>query len=162
MSEVSIYVAIISASAGIVGAAVPLITSVIKEGHQADRGRRERQADALRQACLAILSAASDLRTLVANAARYQGDEMEDLLAKIRTSADAVQLQAVNAALLAPSTLGEPAQQLAEAAAQLADAATVHTDTGLKAMPSPPDLTEYDKCTKAFRKQAVTKIAKES
>ena len=162
MSDVSIYVAVISAGAAIAGAAVPQIASVVKEGRQADRDRRERQTDALRQACLAIWGAAGELRTLVANAARYQGDEMEDRLAKIRSSAEAVQLQAVNAALLAPHTLAGPAQQLAEAAAYLADEAAAHTDVRVKAMSSPPAFTGFDQYAEEFRKQAVAKVALES
>jgi hypothetical protein len=161
MSDVSIYVAVISACAGIAGAAVPQIASVVKDGRQAERDRKERRTDALRQDCAAILGAAGELRTLVANAARYQGDEMEDLLAKIRSSAEAVQLQ-TDKALLAPETLGGHAQQLAEAAARLAEEAVAHTDIRVKAMPSPPTFTEFDQCTKAFRKQAKVEIAGES
>jgi hypothetical protein len=94
--DVSIYVALITAGAGVAGAAVPQIAAVARDVRLAERDRRERRADTLRQACLKLLRAAGDLRTQVANAALYRGGEMGAQLAKITSSSATVQLHAAS------------------------------------------------------------------
>ena len=105
MPEVSLYVAAITAGAGLVGAGASLIPVYLRDIRQARQDCRDRHADARRQACLDLLRAAEDLRTTVANAADYHGEEMSARLAQIRTFAAAVRINAANLELLAPGTV---------------------------------------------------------
>ena len=103
MPEVSLYVALITAAAGIVGAAAAQIPGVVRDIRLADQERRERTADNRVQACIDLLSAAGDLLTQVMNASQYHGEKMGELLAEIRESAVAVELQAARVELVMPS-----------------------------------------------------------
>ncbi len=155
MPDVSIYVAVITAGAGVAGAGIPHFAIVARDVRLAERDRRERRAAAKRQACLDLLRSAGELRMQVANAAQYHGDEMGTRLADVRKSAAAAQLHAVNVALLAPRKLGEPAQRLAAAASRLATAAADGTDMRVQEMIRLPDFTELDENFTAFRQIAV-------
>ena len=151
MPDVSLYVAAITAAAGIGGAAIPAIAVLIRDVRQAERDRNERQAEARRQACLDLLRAAGELRTRVANASDYHGTEMGARLAAIRESEAAVQLHAVRVAVLTPGQLTKPAAQLAEAASRLIAATEHDTDVDHGVMPGTPDFTELDERITAFR-----------
>jgi hypothetical protein len=52
MADVSIYVALISAAAGVGGATIAQLTTALRESREAKRDRQERQAEATRQACI--------------------------------------------------------------------------------------------------------------
>jgi hypothetical protein len=158
MPEVSLYVAVITAAAGVIGAAVPQVTVLMRDSRQAERDRRERVADTRRQACIDLLGAAGDLRTAVANAADYHGAEMTARLAEIRTLAAAVQIHAANVELLAPVPLGDPAAELARAAEKFAVQAGENTNLELEQMVSAPDPSELGAATDAFRAQAVADV----
>jgi hypothetical protein len=158
--EVSIYVAAITAAAGVLGAAIPQVPVLIRDVRQAAQDRRERHADTRRQACLDLLSAAGDLQTDVANAGQYHGEEMRDKLAEIRKSAAAVKLHAASIELLAPQTLAATADRLAKEAAKFAALAVANTDLTLNQMIEVPDPGELDNATEAFREQAVAEASK--
>lgn len=154
MSDVPLYVAAVTAAAGVGGAAIPAITVLLRDVRQAERDRRERAAGTKRQACLDLLHAAGELRARVANTIQYSGDQLAAGMAEIRDAEAAVHLQAANVALLAPQTLAEPADQVARAASHLA--ATAVEDTGKRAtMIRPPDFTGLDVTVTAFRESAV-------
>jgi hypothetical protein len=155
MPNVSLYVAMVTAAAGVGGAAIPAIAVIMRDVRQAERDRRERNAEAKRQACLDLLRAAGELRTRVANAGEYHGLEMGARLADIRECDAAVQLSAVSVQLLAPGKLTAPAEQLALAASQLATAAADNTDFGIGAMVSKPDMARLAESMGAFRWIAV-------
>jgi hypothetical protein len=142
--DVSIYVALITAGAGAIGAAIPQVATVVRDVRQAERDRHERRADTRRQACLDLLHAASDLRAQVANAAQYHGGEMGARLAEIRNCAGAVQVHAVSVGLLAPEAPAGPAERVAVAANGLAANAADNTDMNLNQMVTSPDFTEFD------------------
>src|SRR5712692_10538692 len=74
--DVSLYVAAITAGAAVLGAGVSLIPVYLRDVRQDAQDRRERHAETRRQACLDLLGAAEDLRTSVANAVDYHGEEM--------------------------------------------------------------------------------------
>jgi hypothetical protein len=99
MPDVSIYVAIITAAAGVLGATIPQVAMYRRDTRQAEWDRRDRRAETKRQACLDLLRAAGQLRTRVADAAQYHGDEMRGKLAAVRKSAAAVELLIVTAIL---------------------------------------------------------------
>jgi hypothetical protein len=155
VTDVSIYVALITGGAGAIGAAMPQLATMARDSRQAGRDRHERGVNARRQACVELLRAASDLRTRVANAAMYHGDEMPARLADIRSCAAAVQVQAASVGFLARETLAEPAERLASAAADLAAAAVQSTDMSLNQMPSRPDFTAFDQSVDTFRSTAI-------
>jgi hypothetical protein len=155
MPEVSLYVAVITAAAGVVGAAIPQVTIVLRDVRQAERDRRDRSADALRQACLSLLGSAGSLRTQVMDAVEYRGARMGDLLTEIRRCAAEVQLHAASVELLAPKTLAEPADQLAKAAERFAVAAVTGTDPTGRQIVRPPVAAELAQAMDFFRKQAV-------
>jgi hypothetical protein len=154
VTDVSIYVALITGATGAIGAATPQIATAFRDGRQAKLDRKERGVDARRQACIDLFRAASDLRTRVANAAMYFGDEMPTRLSDIRACAAAVQVQAASVGFLAGDTLGPSAQRLASAANELATAAIQGTDMNLKQMPSSPDFTAFDQSVEEFRLRA--------
>jgi hypothetical protein len=151
MPDVSIYVALIAAAAGVSGAAVPNI----RDSREAKRVRRERDAAARRQACLDLLRAAGELRTRVANAADYHGDQMGARLAEIRECDAATQLHAMSVALLASGKLTEPTARLASAATRLVTVTARNTDLKAGEMLIKPDFTELDEKITAFRQVVV-------
>jgi hypothetical protein len=157
--DVSIFVALITAGAGAIGAAIPQVATVVRDVRKAERDRRDQRAQTRRQACLDLMGAASDLRTQVANAALYHGDEMGARLTEISTRADAVQLHALNVGLLAPDTLAAAADRLTIAARDLAAAAARNTDMSLKQMVVSPDSAEFDQSVEAFRLEARAEAA---
>jgi ParB-like chromosome segregation protein Spo0J len=155
MTDVPIYVAVITAAAGVGGAALPSVATIIRDVKQAGRDRHDRQAETKRQACLDLLGAASELRARVANTADYHGDEIGDRLAQIRESEAAIHLHAAAVALLAPENLAEPADLVARAATRLVMAAEEKVDPNAKQMVTKPDFKEFDKSVEAFRDKAV-------
>jgi hypothetical protein len=159
MPDVPLYVAAITAAAGVAGAAIPAITILIRDVRQAERDRRERSVEAGRQACLDLLRAASEVRTRVANAADYHGNEMGARLAEIRECDAATQLHAVSVALLAPEKLTEPAALLADAAGGLVAVAEQNTNIDRGVMVPRPGFTELDEELKAFRRIVMANAA---
>jgi hypothetical protein len=159
MPDVPLSVALITAAAGIGGAAIPAVTVLIRDVRQAERDRRDRSAEAMRQACLDLLQAAGELRTRVANAVGIHGKEMAGRLAGIRESAAAVRLNAVSVALLAPEKLAQPAEELAAVASQLAAFVADNTDKRAGEVLVPPDFAALDEKVAAFRKIAVAAVA---
>jgi hypothetical protein len=152
MAEVSVYVAVISAAAGIVGSAVPQATSVIRDSLRDRRIRAERLAGQRSRACVGLLRTVLDLRVRVANIYDYYGDQMTEQRAEIRDCAARAEVQAIKVALLGQSTeLGEAAQKLAAAAARLAAAAAESASVQLRASTTAPDFTELDKLTEVFK-----------
>jgi hypothetical protein len=162
MPEVSLYVAAITAAAGVSGAAIPAVAVLIRDVRQAERDRRERHAEAKRQACLDLLRAGSELRTRVANAAQYHGTEMSALLAQIRECDAAVQLHAVGVALLASGKLAGPADDLAAETSRLSAAAADNADPDAGVMAIEPDPAELNDSITAFRKMAVADAGQKS
>ncbi|MDX6396581.1 MAG: hypothetical protein QOJ73_7644 [Streptosporangiaceae bacterium] len=158
--DVSLYVAAITAGAAVVGAGVSFIPVYLRDIRRADQDRRDRHADTRRQGCLDLLGAAEDLRTTVANAADYHGEEMPARLGQIRTYAAAVQIHAANIELLAPATFATPADVLAKAAGKFAVQAAANTDLKLNQMVAAPDPTELGEAIEVFRKQAVLDAAR--
>jgi hypothetical protein len=155
MADVSIYVAVISASAAILGAAVSPLSAARQVSVQAKRDREERRETALRQACMDLLRAAADLRTQVANNHEYHGNETPARLAQVRQHAADAGVHAVSIALQAPQALADPARRLAAAADRLAVATAENTDLDMGVSVRPPDFTELDTCVEAFSKLAV-------
>jgi hypothetical protein len=121
MADVPLYVAVITAAAGIIGAAIPQVATVFRDVRQADRDRRERMAAAARDACVELLRSAGELRTLSEGISGYRGDAngMRARVDEVRTRAEATQLAAASVSMQV-SKLAESAYAVASAASQLA------------------------------------------
>lgn len=155
MADVSIYVAVISAGAGIIGATISQATTAIRDGRRAERDRKERLADARHQACVRLLREVLNLRVRVANNQDYHGEEMAARLAEIRECAATVEAEAVGVALMVAPELAKMADHLALAAARLATVATENTSLQLGASTQAPDFSELDDRVAAFKALAV-------
>lgn len=155
MPQVSIYVAVITAAAGVLGAAVPQIATLARDVRQAERDRRERSADAKRQASIELLRAASNFRTQMVNTVQSHGEQIEAQLARVREYAEAVGLHAVGVGLLSAEPLSGPAQELAAAADRLAATALENLDMRVMAIVPKPEYTEFDESVAAFRQVAI-------
>ncbi len=108
MVDVPIWVAIITALAGILGAAIPQGATVIRDVRQAERDRKERFDTATRDACVALLRAAGELRSLAEGWRSYRGDPTAVLarVAEARGLAEATRLHAVSVSMQVPGQLG--------------------------------------------------------
>ena len=155
MSDVSIYVPVISAAAAILGAAVSPVTTVYQSYRQAQRERQERHETEARDACTALLGSAAQLRTQVANNHEYHGEEMGARLAQVRKHADEARTHAFSIALLMPRTVAEPAGHVAAAALRLVKTTVANTDLAMGASVRAPDFDELDRAIDVFTNQAV-------
>jgi hypothetical protein len=157
VTDVSIYVALITGGAGAIGAATPQLATVFRDNRQASRDRQERGVSARQQAYVELLGAAADLRTRVANTAMYSSETLVRL-AEIRGCAADAQVRAAKVAFLADE-LAEPAGALASAATDLAAAAVQNTDMTTNVMRS-PDFTSFDEAVDEFKLKATGNAGK--
>jgi hypothetical protein len=152
VTDVSIYVALITGGAGAIGAATPQLATVFRDSRQASRDREERGVNARQQAYIELLGAAADLRTRVENTAMY-GGEILVRLAEIRSSAADVQVKAAKVSFLV-SKLDRPAGSLARAAADIAAEAVANTDMSTGVMTA-PSFTAFETVVEKFRSEAI-------
>jgi len=162
MADGSIYVAVISASAAVIAAAVSAVSVAYQNGRQAGRQRQQqrdkqqqRDEKQVRSACLNLLRAAVDLRSQVQNNERYQGPEMRTRLAQVRQHASDAELHAVLIGTLKPDVFAELAGKLAEEARTVANAAADSTNLEMDMADEVPDLRGLNGCIEAFSKRTV-------
>ncbi len=155
MADVPIYVAIITAGAGVIGAAIPQLAAVIRD-RRAERDRRERTVTRLREACIAVLSAADELRTLAENLPVYRGnaDGMRARAEEARSLAKTTRLHVADVTMQA-SGLIVPADEVANAASNLADEVVRNINLNQGLLLGNPDVTKLVECIAAFRQDAV-------
>jgi hypothetical protein len=158
MSDVSLYVAITTAAAGVAGGSIPSITNAIRDGRRAKRDQRNREIETERQACLDLLAAASELRARVASAADCHGDEIDARLEHIRDLEATIHVHAASIAFLTPEKLAQPANRVADAARRLVKATEETVDKAAKQMVERPGFEELDESVKDFRDSAVQDI----
>jgi hypothetical protein len=158
MADVPAYVAIITAGAGIIGAAIPQAALMIRDVRQAERDRRERSAAMTREVCVALLRAAGEVRTLTESIRSYRGDAdgMRARVEEVRSRAEATRVHAAEVSMQVPDRLAEPADQVAGAASDLVDDVLRNTDLNQGVLIGDPDVTKLAKCIAAFRHDAVT------
>ena len=156
MADVPLYVAIITAAAGIVGAAIPQVAIMIRDVRQGERDRRERSATATRDACVELLRAAGELRTLSEGIRSYRGkaDGMRARVDEVRERAAATGLSAARVSLQA-AALETPAYAVASAASDLAHAVVDGTDMDQGVFVGKLDVSTLEKSASAFRDEAV-------
>ena len=157
MADVPIFVAVITAGAGLVGALIPQAALVIREVRQAEKDRRERFATATREACVDLLGAAGDLRTLVENIRSYRGDAggMRARVEEVLNQAEATRLHAASVSLFVPSRLATPADKVAAAARALADDVVRNTNLDRGVSIDRSDTRALDTGITDFRDEAV-------
>jgi hypothetical protein len=158
MVDVPIWVAIITALAGIFGAAIPQGAILIRDVRQAKRDRKERFDAATRDACVALLRAAGELRSLAEGWRSYRGDPPAVLarVAAARGLAEATRLQAVNVSMQAPGQLGTPADAVADAATAAVVEVVTNTDLSHGVVLGDPSVSALVTAINAFRDAAVS------
>ena len=161
MTDVSLYVAAITAAAGIIGALIPQLALVLREVRQAERDRRERATAEARDACVDLMRAAGELRILAENISSYRGDAngMRARVEEVRGRADAAGLYAARVSLLVPGQLAEPAGKVAAAARGLASEVVQNTDLNRGVMVGNVNADPLDTCIADFRKEAVKYVS---
>jgi hypothetical protein len=157
MTDVPIYVAVITAAAGLIGALIPQAALVIREVRQADKDRRERFATATREACVDLLRTAGELRTLVENIRSYRGDAsgMRARVAEVQSRAEATRLHAASVSLLVPARLATPANTVAAVARALAEDVVQNTNLDRGVSIGFADTQALDTSITEFRDEAV-------
>jgi hypothetical protein len=157
MADVPVYVAVITAAAGIVGAVIPQAGIVLREVRQAERDRRERSVTAAQTACIDLLRAASSLGTQVENLRDYRGDAggLRLRLEKVRKCLDETQLHAASVGMLAPDQLIERSSQLAAEAGALVKAVEANIDLDNDVVVGRIEVGPLDTLVAAFRSEAV-------
>ena len=157
MVDVPLYVALITAGAGIIGATIPQVASVIRDVRQAERDRRERFTIMTRDACVALLRAAGEVRTLTESIRSYRGnaDGMRARVEEVRSRAEATRVHAAEVSMQVPARLAEPADQVASAASALADDVVWNTDLNQGVLVGDPDVSKLVESIAVFRHAAV-------
>jgi hypothetical protein len=158
MVDVPIWVAIITALAGILGAAIPQGAIVIRDVRQAERDRKERFDTATRDACVALVRAAGELRSLAEGWRSYRGDPTAVLarVAEARGLAEATRLHAVDVSMQVPGQLGRPANKLADAATALVVDVVTNTDLSRGVVLGDPNVDALATSIHAFSNAAVS------
>lgn len=146
MSDVTVYVAIVTGVFTVIGATIPQAAAVIQSNRRAEREARERYESAKCDACVDLLRSVGQMRTQIANNHDYRGNETAPLLALVRQHAADAQVQAVKVAFLGSKPLAELATDLAKAIARLAVKAENTT--------RPPDFSDLDARVAAFTTEA--------
>lgn len=157
MTDVPIYVAVITAGAGLIGALIPQAALVMREVRQAEKDRRERFATATRDACVDLLREAGELRTLVENIRSYRGDAsgMRGRVEEVLNHAEATRLHAASVSLLIPARLAAPADKVATAASALAEDVVQNTNLDRGVSIGFADTRALHACITDFRNEAV-------
>jgi hypothetical protein len=158
--SVPIYVALITAGAGLLGALVPQAWIVFKEIWQRERDQRDQYLAQARGACLDLLRASLALSAHVKNMNSYRGDRagLCERLEEARGHLADIQLSAASVGMAAPALLTEPARQLAAAAASLTKSVEEVTDLDNAEMLDRPDTGPLDELISAFQAMAVANV----
>ena len=106
-----------------------------------------------RKVSLALLASALEMRERLADAQSLSQEEADSRRSAIRRLSAEIQLQAANASLLDPATLGGPAGRLGTVAARLADQAFPPSGVAVSAT-GMLDLSALDKSISAFKHRA--------
>lgn len=157
MADVPIYVAVITAAAGVMGAAIPQAGIMLREIRQAERDRRERSVAAGQQACIDLLSAGSALSAQIENIRVYRGEAggLRARLEQMRECLATTQVHAASVGMLAPRQLTDHAGQLAAAARSLAKAVEANVDLENGVVVGELDVGPLDALLATFRTEAV-------
>lgn len=159
MADVSIYVAVVTGAAGVLGAAIPQTAGAIRDGFRMRREHRE-QLDLERyEACIRLLRAVWELRVLAETMQEFPGDHMDTQLVDIRGRQATAELEAMGVARMVGAEFPElvkATQRLSEAASRFADAAGTNASRQPDSRDRAPLVFgELDECVMAFKAEAV-------
>jgi hypothetical protein len=156
MADVSIWVPVIAAGAGIIGATISQVTAVVRDARQDKRDRRERSGTMTRDACVALLRAAGEVRTLTESICSYRGNAtgMMERVEQARSNSEATRVHAAEVGMQVTALAGA-ADQLASAANDLVDDIVRNMDPNQGLLIDKPDAAKLVKCIAAFRDEAV-------
>jgi hypothetical protein len=157
VTDVPVYIAVITGAAGIIGAGIPQASIVLREVRQAKRDRRERSIAAGQSACIDLLRAASSLSARAENLSAYRGDAkgLGVRLEELRKYLAETELHAASVGMLAPGQLIERASQLAEEAGSLMKAVKANVDLDNGIVVGVIDVGPLDTLIAAFRNEAI-------
>ena len=155
MVSLSVYTAVIAGAAGVGGAAIPAITSLIHDMVKTKRDRGERKDSNRDQACLDLLRSAKKLRSRVADAAQYHGPEMRARLEEIRSCESEVMLYSAKVELLTTEKIRALAASLADVARQLTTLVEQNTNMQVGEIDPKPDLNALEESINGFREVVV-------
>jgi hypothetical protein len=160
MADIPIYVALITAGAGLLGALVPQAWIVFREIRQRERDRQDQYVAQARGACLDLLRASGALSAHVKNMNTYRGDGdgLRSRLEEARGYLADIQLHAASVGMAAPSSLTDPAMRLAAAAESLTKSVEKVTDLDNAEMLDRPDTGPLDELRSIFSDKAVAAI----
>jgi hypothetical protein len=161
MADVPIYVAVITAGAGFLGALVPQASIVFREIRQRELDRQDRYVAQARGACLDLLRASGCLSAHVKNMNTYRGDRngLCNRLEEARGYLADVQLHAASVGMAAPRELTGLAGQLVAAAESLTKSVEEVTDLDNAEMLDKPNTGPLDELISMFRDKAVAAIS---
>jgi hypothetical protein len=156
MADVPVWVAVITAAAGVIGAAIPQVAIVVRDVRQGERDRRERLATATLDACVELLRAAGELRTLSEGIRSYCGpaDGMRARIDEVRSLAEATRLNSARVSTQVPD-LAEAAYRVASAGSALAHSVVEGTDPVTGVFVGELDVDQLVKCVTDFQDGAV-------
>jgi hypothetical protein len=143
MPDITLYVAIVTGGFTAIGAAIPQFST----SRQAKRAERERSGAIRRDACLALVRSAVELRTQVANCYEGGGSDMAPQLAAIRERAATAEICAHTVAFMLPPLAGL-AMSIGAVAMRLAEEAERHPKR-------PPSFLDLNACILAFARKVV-------
>jgi hypothetical protein len=141
MADVTLYVAIVTGGFTAVGAAIPQFST----SRQAQRAEHERSEAVRRDACLALVRSAIELRTQVANYHERGGSDVAPQLAAIRERAAAAEICAHTVAFMLPP-LADFTMSIAAVAMRLAEEAERYPKR-------PPDFLDLNARILAFARK---------
>lgn len=151
----SLWVPVISAGSGILGAAVSPVSASFNKARKVSLKRYDRQRGDVQVACTNLVRSAENLQVQVENNAKYHGPEMSARLERVRQLGADVNVHAATVAMLVPDEFADPAAELMGAAGRVVVATAANTDLNLGVCVREPDLTELSACLGDFRKRAV-------
>jgi hypothetical protein len=160
MTEIPVYVALITAGAGLLGALVPQAWIVFREIRQREHDRQDKYVSQARGACLDLLRASVALSVHVKNMNTYRGDRagLCSRLEEARGHLAEIQLYSASVGMTAPALLTEPAWRIAAEAESLTKSVEEVTDLDNAEMLDKPDTRSLDELISAFRDKAVSTI----
>jgi hypothetical protein len=154
MTDISLYVAIVTAVTSVVSVSVPMLFGRAREVRREKRTeakelRREQEklAGEKREQCIRLLSLARQFRVLVVSSGLERNEKVEQVrrsTAEIASQADIVEFNVPKA--------GTAAVELTKEAKKLA------SDAEQSGSPKPDALTRFDECLDAFKETALEQL----
>lgn len=158
MTDIPLWVPIISAGAAVLGASVAPVAAAYHTLRQSRNSRAYEHESAVREACTSLLRAALDLRVQLANNHAYHayhGTDMGARLERVRELDADVAVHAAQVAMLESGQLGDSATDVAGTVGRLIASTEAKTKLEKGVSAGEPNFGELDASLGAFRTRAV-------